>query len=239
MKAWKKFLLAIVVVATVASIWATIVLRRGFRATAVPSPWEAALARGVRDLAIPTSARRQKNPLQPTPQNLEEGRNNFLARCAICHGQDGSGLTPMGANLYPRVPDLRAFPTQALTDGEIHYIIENGVQLTGMPAWGNPHQTAGDDSWKLVLFIRGLRPLTPQEKMQQAGTAAVARYVGSQACEKCHQQIYQRWKKTPMANVVRDPATHPEAVLADFSHAPFKRNQVALVYGNLWKQNYF
>src|SRR5579864_4138514 len=104
MKAWKKFLLAIVVVATVASIWATIVLRRGFRATAVPSPWEAALARGVRDLAIPTSARRQKNPLQPTPQNLEEGRNNFLARCAICHGQDGSGLTPMGANLYPACP---------------------------------------------------------------------------------------------------------------------------------------
>jgi predicted CXXCH cytochrome family protein len=239
MKAWKKFLLAIVVVATVASIWATLVLRRGFRATAEPSPWEGAVARSVRNLAIPTFARQQKNPLPPTPQNLEQGRDHFLARCALCHGVDGRGQTPMGTSLYPRVPDLRSAATQALTDGEIHYIIENGVQLTGMPAWGNPHQTAGGDSWQLVLFIRGLSPLTPREKTQQAITAAAAHYVGSQACEKCHQQIYQRWKKTPMANVVRDPATHPEAVLADFSHAPFKRNQIALVYGNIWKQNYF
>jgi predicted CXXCH cytochrome family protein len=108
-----------------------------------------------------------------------------------------------------------------------------------MPAWGNPHQQGSDESWKLVLFIRSLRPLTRQEVTQQATTAAHAHYVGSQSCAKCHQQIYQRWKKTPMANVVRDPATYPEAVLGDFSDAPFSRNQIALVYGNLWKQNYF
>jgi predicted CXXCH cytochrome family protein len=223
----------------VASIWATLVIRRGFRATAEPYAWEAVLARRVRDLAIPTAARQLKNPLQATPQNLEEGRSNFLARCALCHGQDGSGVTPVGGNLYPRVPDLRRAPTQTLSDGEIHYIIENGVQLTGMPAWGNPHQQGSDESWKLVLFIRSLRPLTRQEVTQQATTAAHAHYVGSQSCAKCHQQIYQRWKKTPMANVVRDPATYPEAVLGDFSDAPFSRNQIALVYGNLWKQNYF
>jgi predicted CXXCH cytochrome family protein len=239
MKAWKAILLAIAIVATVASIWATLVIRRGFRATAEPYAWEAVLARRVRDLAIPTAARQLKNPLQATPQNLEEGRSNFLARCALCHGQDGSGVTPVGGNLYPRVPDLRRAPTQTLSDGEIHYIIENGVQLTGMPAWGNPHQQGSDESWKLVLFIRSLRPLTRQEVTQQATTAAHAHYVGSQSCAKCHQQIYQRWKKTPMANVVRDPATYPEAVLGDFSDAPFSRNQIALVYGNLWKQNYF
>jgi mono/diheme cytochrome c family protein len=142
MKAWKAILLAIAIVATVASIWATLVIRRGFRATAEPYAWEAVLARRVRDLAIPTAARQLKNPLQATPQNLEEGRSNFLARCALCHGQDGSGVTPVGGNLYPRVPDLRRAPTQTLSDGEIHYIIENGVQLTGMPAWGNPTSRA-------------------------------------------------------------------------------------------------
>ena len=239
MKTWKAIILAIVVVATIAAIWATLLLRRGFRANAQPSAWEAVIARSVRDLAIPTAARRQKNPLQPTPANLQDGRNFFLARCELCHGQDGSGLTPVGGNLYPRVPDLRAAPTQSLSDGEIHYIIENGVQLTGMPAWGNPHQQGGDDGWKLVLFIRSLRPLTHQERLQQASAAAHARYTGSQACEKCHQQIYQRWKKTPMANIVRDPATHPGAVLADSSHAPFDRKKIALVYGSVWKQNYF
>ena len=61
------------------------------------------------------------------------------------------------ANRSIRVcPIFRSAQTQNLTDGEIHYIIENGVELTGMPAWDNPHQAQGDDSWKLVLFIRSL-----------------------------------------------------------------------------------
>src|SRR5579871_2413532 len=99
MKFWKLLLLAVVVVATVAAIWATLLLRRGFRATAEPSAWEASVAWRVRNLAIPAPARSQKNPMPPTSPNLEEGRQDFLARCAICHGHDGSGQTPMGVNL--------------------------------------------------------------------------------------------------------------------------------------------
>src|SRR4029077_18722472 len=108
--------------------------------------------------------------------------------------------TQIGRNLYPKVPDLRLPQTQSLTDGEIHYIIKNGVRLTGMPAWGNPHQLQSDDSWKLVLFIRSISQISRQEMIQQAQTAGAARYTGSKACEKCHQDIYDRWKKTPMAN---------------------------------------
>lgn len=72
---------------------------------------------------------------------------------------------------------------------------------------------------------------------------ATLHYVGSAKCEKCHQSIYNRWKQTPMANVVRDPHQHPDAILADFSNAPpfvnFTKDQVAFVYGSIWKQNYF
>ena len=148
----------------------------------------------------------------------------------------------MGQSLYPRVPDLRATATQELTDGEIHYIIENGVQLTGMPAWANPHQVQNGDSWKLVLYIRSLRPLTHQEQVQQRQASASAKYVGSQACEKCHAEIYQHWQKTPMANVIRDPRQHPDAIIHDLSTNniyKFSRDQVAFVYGGLWKQRYF
>ena len=77
----------------------------------------------------------------------------------------------MGRSLYPRVPDLLSPQTQNLTDGEIHYIIENGVQLTGMPAWSSPHQETEDDSWELVLFIRDLRPLNGDEKSQEIKTS--------------------------------------------------------------------
>ena len=103
----------------------------------------------------------------------------------------------MGRSLYPRVPDLFSAQTQSLTDGEIHYIIANGVQLTGMPGWSSPHQETEDDSWKLVLFIRDLRPLTGNEKSQEVRTSDTAHYVGSKTCEKCHEQIYEHWRRTP------------------------------------------
>jgi predicted CXXCH cytochrome family protein len=148
----------------------------------------------------------------------------------------------MGGHLYPRVPDLRAGPTQALSDGEIHYIIENGVPLTGMPAWRSPQPESADNLWKLVLYIRTLNPLKHQQQVLQASTAAQARYVGSKACAKCHAAIYERWKKTPMANVVRDPREHPDAIVPSFVTNPvfkFQSGQVAFVYGSLWKQRYF
>ena len=173
---------------------------------------------------------------------MQEAREHFIARCAICHGNDGRGRTQIGQSLYPRVPDLLSPQTQNLTDGQIHYIIANGVQLTGMPAWNNPHQETEDDSWKLVLFIRHLSPLTVEELSRQSSAMSSAHYVGSKACEKCHSQIYQRWKNTPMANVVRDPREHPDAIIPDLATNPvakFTRDQVAFVYGSIWKQRYF
>jgi predicted CXXCH cytochrome family protein len=75
----------------------------------------------------------------------------------------------------------------------------------------------------------------------QANTTA--HYVGSQACERCHAKQYAGWKQTRMANVVRDPAEHADAVLGDFTHPdplrPFDLKQVAFVYGSRWKQRYF
>ena len=238
----KAFLLAILAVAAVAAICGAVLIHRGFRATTEPSALEKVVARTARDWAIPGRARNEKNPLKLTSETLREGRDEFLARCASCHGHDGSGLTDMGRSLYPRTPDLRSNQTQNLSDGEIHYIIANGVQLTGMPAWSNPHQERNVNAWNLVLFIRSLHPLTPEEKTQEASTAKTAHYVGSQACEKCHAQIYEHWKKTPMANIVRDPREHPNAIipnLATNNVYKFTKDQVAFVYGSIWKQRYF
>jgi predicted CXXCH cytochrome family protein len=241
-KLLKTFLLALVLLVIFTAIWAGIWIHSGFRATSQPSRLETAVARAARNLSVPGSARNEKNPLEATQQNLQDGRDAFTARCQTCHGHDGSGLTPVGQSLYPRVPDLRSAQTQRLTDGDIHYIIENGVQLTGMPAWGNPHQAQNGDSWKLVLFIRSLRPLSNEEQAQQAQATTSARYVGSQACQKCHTEIYEHWQKTPMANVVRDPRQHPDAIIPDLATnnvSNFSKDQVAFVYGSLWKQRYF
>jgi predicted CXXCH cytochrome family protein len=242
MRVWRIFLLLLLVVAIVSGIGLALLVRRGFSAKFEPSSFERVLARWMRNLAIPRAALNQTNPWKATPEGLKDARERFIARCAICHGSDGRGQTQIGRGLYPRVPDLLSPQTQSLTDGEIHYIIANGVQLTGMPAWSNPHQETDDDSWKLVLFIRDLRPLTVEEISQQDKTSGSAHYVGSQACEKCHAQIYEHWKKTPMANVVRDPKEHPDAIIPDLATDPlakFTKDQVAFVYGSIWKQRYF
>jgi hypothetical protein len=159
-------LLLLVILACAAG--AALLIHRGFRATTEPSRFEAVIARTVRDFSIPDDARRQKNPLEATQHNLDDVSEKFLAVSSNCHGRDGSGMTPAGQSLYPCVPDLRSAQTQNLTDGEIHYIIENGVPLTGMPASGNLHRLQDDDSWKLVLDILSLRPLTRVEHAQQA-----------------------------------------------------------------------
>jgi predicted CXXCH cytochrome family protein len=247
MKLARALFLGVLLLLVCAAVFVVLLIRRGFRASANPPRWEAVIARGIRNLAIPGSERNQKNPFDSESADsrsdaFQQGRELFLTQCSPCHGTDGSGATPMGRNLYPRVPDLRAAATQDLSDGEIHYIIENGVQLTGMPAWGNPHFESSGASWKLVLFVRSLRHPTAEERSRLATVGTSAHYVGSQACQKCHAAIYERWKKTPMANVVRDPATSPDAIipnLATNTIHKFTKDQVAFVYGSLWKQRYF
>jgi mono/diheme cytochrome c family protein len=152
--------------------WMTI--RRGFSARDNPSAMEAYVATAARKLSVPASERDAKNPFAATSEVLSEGRSHFADHCATCHGNDGSGKTEIGQNLYPKPPDMRQRETQNLTDGEIYYIIHNGIRLTGMPAWGEPGKD--DDSWKLVLFIRHLPQMTPQEvkEMEQFNPKSAA-----------------------------------------------------------------
>jgi len=242
MRAGKLVLFLCVAILLMLGLYGATLIRRGFSTSEEPSALERVVARTARNLAIPRSARLEVNPWKATPEVLKESRESFLDRCATCHGVDGSGRTQVGRNLYPKVPDLRLPETQNLTDGEIRYIIRNGVRLTGMPGWANPHDEQSDGSWKLVIYIRSLRQLTSEEHAQQTATIGSAHYVGSKACQKCHAEIYERWRKTPMANVVRDPHEFSDAIIPDLasnSVSKFSREDVALVYGGVWKQRYF
>jgi len=238
----KPFLLVSGAVLVALGLYGVRLIWHGFSTADQPSFLETVVARTARNLSIPRNFRLEKNPWISTADVLKDARESFLDRCAVCHGPDGSGQTQVGNNLYPKVPDLRSPRTQRLTDGEIRYIIRNGVRLTGMPGWAKPHDEQSDDSWKLVLLIRGLGLPSKEQQREQVSTANSARYVGSQSCEKCHAQIYEHWRKTPMANVVRDPREHPEAIIPDLSTntiAKFTKDDIALVYGSIWKQRYF
>jgi mono/diheme cytochrome c family protein len=158
----------IVVAAALAGGTIAMVRTDGFSARAEPSAAERLLARAARRWAVPRTAREAANPIAFSPEVWSESRAHFADHCASCHANDGSGHTEMGQNLYPRAPDMRLSATQALTDGELYWIIENGIRLTGMPAWGRggPDDT---DTWKLVHFIRRLKDMRPDEiKAMQA-----------------------------------------------------------------------
>jgi hypothetical protein len=86
---------------------------------------------------------------------------------------------------------LHSDSTQNFSHADIHYIIENGVQLTGMPAMTSPHHEPAAESWKLDAYIRSLRTPDRNQKAAEANTLASAHYTGSQACQKCHLDVYE------------------------------------------------
>jgi mono/diheme cytochrome c family protein len=150
-----------------------------FSAREQPSWLERWFANEARHFAMPSQAKKLKNPVARSPEVLEEARAHWADHCASCHANNGSGDTQIGRNLYPKAPDMRSSQTQQLSDGELYEVIQNGIRLTGMPAWGSAGDGDGNqDSWKLVLFIRHLPSMTAQEveRMQKLNPKTIQEF---------------------------------------------------------------
>ena len=135
----------------------------GFSAKTEPHALEVLVARQIRHLAIPLKQRNAPNPIPLNPDVIKESLAHFADHCATCHANDGSGETPIGKHVYPKAPDLRLADTQSMSDGEMFWVIHNGIRFTAMPAWGEGDPAEDQDSWKLVHFIRHLPQVTSEE----------------------------------------------------------------------------
>lgn len=156
--------LIVIVILLLAGLGMYVFVRgHGFNARATPGRLETVVAGTVRRLAIPSAARDRANPVPASEEVFRAGLAHFADHCAMCHGNDGSSDTEMGRGLYPKPPDMRLAATQELTDGELFYVIEHGVPLTGMPGWGTGTSDGETASWHLVHFIRRLPKLTEEE----------------------------------------------------------------------------
>ena len=205
-----------------------------------PPAAETILATWLLHQSVPFEDKMRVNPA-PDPSDVAAGKALYREKCETCHAYDGGGKTPIGSNEFPRVPTLRSPAIAATRDGELFYHIRNGIRNTGMPAWDLPDRQI----WQLVSFIRHLPEVAAMTPENAAAPVAPdhGRYVGSVACKGCHEEVYARWSKTRMANVVRDPREHPDAIIPDLSKPnpvfSFTKDDVALVYGSRWKQRYF
>lgn len=156
-------LIVLVTLAGLATAALLYVRSTGLVARSEPGTIEAGLARRVRSLAIPAAVSGQRNPIPRSPEGLADGRAHYVDHCAVCHATDGSGKTDMGQGLWPKAPDMRLPATQALSDGELFWIIENGIRFTGMPGWGTGTKEGENASWHLVHFIRHLPDISQAE----------------------------------------------------------------------------
>jgi mono/diheme cytochrome c family protein len=160
MSTWKVVSLTTIALVAIVPILAyTFLASEGLTARKKPSNFEYAIANRALGLSIPSHAKAVRNPVEGTSDALADAKKHFIEHCAVCHAEDGSGKTETAAGMSPEVPDLRADHIQKLTDGELFYIIRNGVRFTGMPAW----DLSDDHNWKLVAFIRQLPKQYPKK----------------------------------------------------------------------------
>jgi mono/diheme cytochrome c family protein len=156
-------LIVLVTMAGLATAGLVYVRSTGLVALSEPGAFETRIARSVRALAVPPEVRDRQNPIPTTPEGLADGRAHYADHCAVCHAADGSGETEMGQGMWPKAPDMRLSATQELSDGELFWIIENGIRFTGMPGWSTGTPEGEDASWYLVQFIRHLPEISPAE----------------------------------------------------------------------------
>jgi mono/diheme cytochrome c family protein len=121
-----------------------------------PGALETRLMQGTkRRLTI--GGRSDLNPLPATPDNVKKGQSTFGAYCMVCHGLDGQNTgVPFAEKMSPPVPPLNSSPVQSYSDGQLHWIIQNGVSPSGMPASKDVFRD--EEIWQLVLYIRHLPP---------------------------------------------------------------------------------
>jgi len=159
----KAFLLLLGLAVVVGTIGLWYFMNSGVSAKEQPGRIEEFLARRVRNMAVARRAKSLTNPVESSGDVIAAGRAHFADHCAVCHGNDGSGDTPIGRGSWPKAPDMRRPQTQDLSDGELFWIIENGIRFTGMPAWSTGTNEGETASWHLVHFVRRLPKLTPEE----------------------------------------------------------------------------
>jgi mono/diheme cytochrome c family protein len=121
-----------------------------------PGEMENQVASGVKH-KLTVGGKDIPNPLPATEENIADGRDHFGHHCGICHGLDGqSSGVPFADKMSPPVPDLTSKDVQDYADGQLKWIVDNGINPSGMPAWKNT--LSDEEMWKVVHFIRHLPP---------------------------------------------------------------------------------
>ena len=105
--------------------------------------------------------RKQKNPLPATSDTIADGKEAFSHYCVACHGMDGQNTgVPFADHMSPPIPSLASKEVQLYTDGQLKWVIDNGIWPSGMP--GSKGTLSDDEVWSIVVYLRNLPPAGSQ-----------------------------------------------------------------------------
>ena len=145
----------IVIPVGVLVVIAVAIMRFNLSALQEPGRFETLASNRARHFLVHRASRQETPPRPPdTKASTASGSARYPLECGMCHGSDGRGQTPYGQWMYPRAADLTSPQVQGYSDQELFWIIQNGIRLTGMPAFGKVE--TGDHIWDLVNYIRTL-----------------------------------------------------------------------------------
>jgi mono/diheme cytochrome c family protein len=131
-------------------------------ATSLPSKMETRLAQFSLNRSVARRAPSTENPVPATPATWKAGLAHYKENCLVCHGAPGVDAGELAAGLNPPAPDLTLPRVQARSDGELFWIVSNGIRTTGMPAFSPTHKP--EEIWHIVSFMRHLPELTAEEQ---------------------------------------------------------------------------
>lgn len=121
----------------------------------------------------------------PAEADLGDGTEDYLAMCLHCHGGPGAERQEWANHMLPLPPKLWKQELQdEMSDGEIFYVISNGIRMTGMPAFGEIHSDR--DIWNMVAFVRQLPQLTEQQKQVMLEASNALHHVEDHEIEEKH-----------------------------------------------------
>ncbi len=159
-------------------------------ATNMAGRLEASVAAFALTHAIQKRAPLQTNPFS-MPEDIRDGLERYKGNCLDCHGARGVAEPTFGKGLNPPAPDLTLSFVRKLRDGELYWIVSNGIRMTGMPAF-SPTYTS-DEIWKIVAFVRHMPEMTAEERqILQAGVDEAAPHGGSAATKRTAEEQPER-----------------------------------------------
>jgi mono/diheme cytochrome c family protein len=99
----------------------------------------------------------QKNALPVSAQTIADGKEAFTHYCVACHGMDGQNTgVPFADRMTPPVPSLASPDVQKYSDGQLKWVIDNGIGPSGMP--GSKGILSDEEIWSIVVYLRHLPP---------------------------------------------------------------------------------